>query len=190
MTLQSSLTHWGKGAAAYNQGKKKEKRRSRRRSRAYSQNHIYSMYIGRWDGDGLRAGAILVAASAIWEEWKGGDERWRSSLKLATLVGLAKLPAGGGDVVAGDGSAVAGADHEGEALPVENRVALPVLAPVSWHGLPPCSGTLDRDWPHVAGAAHVRYQHQDEVCVAIDGESYPSFLYARHPVTTAIPFIC
>lgn len=50
---------------------------------------------------------------------------------MATLVGPAKLPAGRGDVEACDGSAVAGGDHEGQALAVENGVALPVLAPVS-----------------------------------------------------------
>ncbi|URE17110.1 hypothetical protein MUK42_03921 [Musa troglodytarum] len=109
------------------------------------------------------------------EEW----ERWRS--ELAALEGLAELPAGGRDVEAGDGAAVAGGDAEGEALAVEVGVALPVLAPVAGHHLPPGLGALDGHGVHVAGARDVGDQHQVEVGVAVDGEPDPALLHARHP---------
>jgi hypothetical protein len=109
--------------------------------------------------------------------------RW---LELAAFVGLAELPAGRRDVVAGDGAAVAGGDLEGEALAVEERVALPVLAPVAGHGLPPGAGALDGDGPHVADAGHVGHQHQVEVGVAVDGEPDPALLHARHPAMVAV----
>ena len=105
--------------------------------------------------------------------------RWR--LELAALEGLAELPAGVGDVVAGDGAAVAGGDLEGEALAVEERVALPVLTPVPRHGLPPGARPLDGDGADVAGAGHVGHQHQVEVGVPVHGEPDPTLLHARHP---------
>ncbi|RZS19264.1 hypothetical protein BHM03_00051642 [Ensete ventricosum] len=106
-------------------------------------------------------------------------------LKLYSFEGLAELPIGGHDIVAGDGPAVAGGDLEGEALAIEIRVALPVLAPVPGHDLPPGPGALDGDRTHVAGARHVGDQDQVEVGVAIDGEPDPSFLRAWHPAKEA-----
>ncbi|CAL9044047.1 unnamed protein product [Musa banksii] len=89
-------------------------------------------------------------------------------LELLSLEGLAELPPGRCHVVAGDRPAVAGSHLEREALPVQVRVALPVLAPVARHPLPPCLRPLYRHRVHVAGRAHVGDQHQDEVGVAID----------------------
>ncbi|RRT42883.1 hypothetical protein B296_00044776 [Ensete ventricosum] len=106
-------------------------------------------------------------------------------LKLYSFEGLAELPIGGHDIVAGDGPAVAGGDLEGEALAIEICVALPVLAPVPGHDLPPGPGALDGDRTHVAGARHVGDQDQVEVGVAIDGEPDPSFLRAWHPAKEA-----
>ncbi|RWW59243.1 hypothetical protein BHE74_00033834 [Ensete ventricosum] len=100
------------------------------------------------------------------------------SLQLPSLEGLPELPPGGRDVVAGDRPPVAGGHLEGEALPVEVGVALPVLAPVARHGLPPGLGPLDRHRMHVAGPADVGDQHQVEVGVAVDGEPYASLLHA------------
>jgi len=107
-------------------------------------------------------------------------------LELGALEGLAELPARRRDAVAGDGAAVAGGDLEGEALAVEERVALPVLAPVPGHGLPPGAGALDGDGLHVPGAGHVGHQHQVEVGVAVDGEPDPALLHARHPAKKVI----
>ncbi|KAB8084081.1 hypothetical protein EE612_006543, partial [Oryza sativa] len=101
--------------------------------------------------------------------------------ELAALEGLAELPAGRHDVVAGDGAAVADGDLEGEALAVEVGVALPVLAPVAGHGLPPGAGPLDRHGLHVAWAGHVGHKNQVEVGVPVDGEPDPALLHARHP---------
>lgn len=101
---------------------------------------------------------------------------------MASLEGLAELPPGGRDVVAGDGAAVAGGDLEGEALAVEVRVALPVLAPVLGHCLPPRARPLDRHRAHVPDPAHVRDQHQVEVGVAVYREPYSSLPRTGHPV--------
>ncbi|RRT40098.1 hypothetical protein B296_00031995 [Ensete ventricosum] len=103
-------------------------------------------------------------------------------LELLSMEGLAELPPGRRHVVAGDRPAVAGRHLEREALPVQVRVALPVLAPVVRHPLPPCLRPLYRHSVHVAGRAHVGDQHQDEVGVAIDGEPYSSLLRTGHPV--------
>nr|ACL53845.1 unknown [Zea mays] len=103
-----------------------------------------------------------------------------SSSELAALEGLAELPASGDGAVAGDGAAVAGGDLERERLPVQVRVALPVLAPVPGHGLPPRAGAPDGDGAHVAGARHVGHQHQVEVGVPVDGEPDAALLHARH----------
>lgn len=65
-------------------------------------------------------------------------------LELASLERLAKLPVGRNGVVAGDGTAVAGGDLERETLSVQVIVALPILSPISGHGLPSCFRTFDR----------------------------------------------
>lgn len=60
-------------------------------------------------------------------------------IELAAAVGLSERPPRRDNVVGDDGEAVAGGYLEGECLAVEARAALPVLAPVPGHGLPPCS---------------------------------------------------
>ncbi|BAS84419.1 Os03g0377201, partial [Oryza sativa Japonica Group] len=104
--------------------------------------------------------------------------------ELASGEGLAERPSRRRDVVRHDGSAVAGGHRERQRLPVEQRAALPVLAPVPRHGLPPrlpSPAGLHRHRVHVAGAAHVAHQHQVEVGVPVDGEPHPSLPPARHP---------
>ena len=51
--------------------------------------------------------------------------------ELTALKCLSELPVSRRNIVGGESSAVAGGDLEGEALAVEVRVALPVLAPIS-----------------------------------------------------------
>jgi hypothetical protein len=104
------------------------------------------------------------------------------SVELGPAEGLAEAPAARGSVAGDHGAAVAGGDAEGEGLPVQERVALPVLAPVARQGLPP-RGTvaLHGHRVHVAGAAHVGHQHQVEVGVAVDGEPDAALLVARDP---------
>jgi hypothetical protein len=109
------------------------------------------------------------------------EETLRFFLELASFVGLSELPPGRRGVHAGDGAAVAGGDLEGEALAVEERVALPVLAPVAGHRLPPRPGALDGDGAHVAGAGNVGHQDEVEVGVAVDGEPDAALLHARDP---------
>lgn len=77
--------------------------------------------------------------------------------ELGAGVGLAEGPAGGSGVVGDDAAAVAGDHPEWEALAVEVGVALPVLAPVSGHHLPPGSWSFDVHGVYVAGASHVGY---------------------------------
>jgi hypothetical protein len=104
------------------------------------------------------------------------------SVELGPAEGLAEGPAAGGSVGGDHGAAVAGGDAEGEGLAVEERVALPVLAPVAGHGLPPRGAvTLHGHRVHVAGAAHVGDQHQVEVGVAVDGEPDAALLVACDP---------
>lgn len=65
------------------------------------------------------------------------------NLKLTLLEGLPKLPISRHHVVACHGSPVTGGDLKRKALAIKIGVTLPVLTPVSGHGLPPCLRTLD-----------------------------------------------
>ena len=77
--------------------------------------------------------------------------------------------------------AIAGGDLEGEGLAVEVVVALPVLAPVSGHGLPTSPGPFDGHGVDIACAANVGYEDQVEIGVAVDGEPYASTPPAGYP---------
>lgn len=100
---------------------------------------------------------------------------------MASLKGLAELPPGRHDVVAGDGLPIAGGDLEGEALAVEVAIALPILAPVSRHGLPPGLRPFDGHRMHVSGPSNIGDENQVEVRVTIDSEPYPSLLRTGDP---------
>lgn len=52
------------------------------------------------------------------------------NLKLTTLKSLAKIPISWCNVVASHSPSITGGDLEREALAIEDRIALPVLAPV------------------------------------------------------------
>ncbi|KAG6497462.1 hypothetical protein ZIOFF_045362 [Zingiber officinale] len=101
------------------------------------------------------------------------------------LEGLAELPPGGDDVPGGHAPTVADRHLERKALPVQVRIALPVLPPIPRHRLPSTPRTLDRHRPNVAGAAHVAHQHQVEVAVSADREPDSPFFHARHPALQA-----
>lgn len=72
------------------------------------------------------------------EEAGAGLELWKRS-ELASQIRLPEAPVRWRDVHRGDGEAVAGGDAEREGLAVEVAAALPVLAPVAAHRLPPGS---------------------------------------------------
>ena len=116
-----------------------------------------------------------------------GNERGVGcSVELGAAEGLAEGPAAGGGVVGDHGAAVAGGDAERERLPVQERVALPVLAPVARQRLPPRGAlALHGHRVHVAGAAHVGHQHQVEVGMAVDCEPDAALLVARDPAAAA-----
>ncbi|RWW54765.1 hypothetical protein BHE74_00038632 [Ensete ventricosum] len=103
------------------------------------------------------------------------------SVELAAVEGLSEGPGCRSHVVGDDGAAVAGGDLEGEGLAVEEGVALPVLAPVPGHGLPPGPGPPDGHRIHVACSSDVGDEHQVEVGVAIDGEPDAASLPAGDP---------
>jgi hypothetical protein len=103
------------------------------------------------------------------------------SSELSPAEGLAEGPAAGRCVVGDDGAAVAGGDAEGQGLSVQERVALPVLAPVARHGLPAGALALDGHRVHVAGAADVGDEDEVEVGVAVDSEADAALLVARDP---------
>lgn len=92
------------------------------------------------------------------------------------------MPSRRRNIVARDGLAVAGGHLEGEALPVEEGVALPILTPVSRHCLPSGLRPLDSHRVDVACASHIGDQHQIEVGVPVNGEPNPSFLDAGDSV--------
>jgi hypothetical protein len=102
--------------------------------------------------------------------------------ELSPTEGLAEGPATGSGVVGDDRAAVARAYAEGEGLAVQERVALPVLAPVARHGLPPGALAFDSHRVDVAGAAYVGDEDEVEVGVAVDGEPDAALLVARNPV--------
>lgn len=106
----------------------------------------------------------------------------KESLKLTAFERLPELPISGRHVVASEGSTVTGGDSKGEALAVEIGIALPILAPISWHGYPPGFGPFDRECMDIPCTRDVGDQNQVEVCVTIDREPNPPFLDTWHPV--------
>ncbi|RWV92876.1 hypothetical protein GW17_00044707 [Ensete ventricosum] len=101
--------------------------------------------------------------------------------ELATAEGLSEGPACRNHIVGDQRASVAGGDLEGEGLAIEVAVALPVLAPVPGHGLPPGPGPFDGHRVHISSSSNVGDQHQVEVGVAVDGEPDPSSLPACDP---------
>lgn len=73
--------------------------------------------------------------------------------------GLPELPIGRDDVPRGGPAVIAGFDTEGEGLPHQNRVGLPVLAPVPAHCHPVRLRPLHPHLLDVTGACHVRDQY-------------------------------
>lgn len=100
---------------------------------------------------------------------------------MSSRKSLAERPASRCDIVGHNGAAVAGSDLEGQALAVEIGVALPVLPPVSRHGLPPCSRTFDGNCMHIAGSTDVDDEYEVEIGVPVDREPYPTLSVAGHP---------
>lgn len=103
------------------------------------------------------------------------------SPKLAAGEGLTKRPIQRSNIVGDDVAAIAGGDLERKGLAVEIQAAFPILPPISWHGLPPGSWTLDSHRMNVAGATDVGDEYQVEVGVAINGEPYASTSPTCHP---------
>ena len=104
------------------------------------------------------------------------------SLKLTSLEGLTKLPISRCHVVACDSSTVTGGDLKRETLSIEEGVALPILPPVPWHGLPTSFGPFDGDCIDIPCTRDVVDQNQVEVRVSINCEPYSSLFHTRHPV--------
>lgn len=76
-------------------------------------------------------------------------------LELPPFICLSELPTGRRNIIASEGSAIATCDLERQGLVVEVGVALPVLAPISRHRLPPRVRSLDRHRVNVPGPAHI-----------------------------------
>lgn len=103
-------------------------------------------------------------------------------LELASFKGLSELPTGGYDVVPGDGFSIAGRNTEREALAVEVRIALPILAPIPWHSLPPYFWALYGHCMDIPCPSYICNQNQVEVRMAVYGEPHSSFLHTWYPV--------
>ena len=99
---------------------------------------------------------------------------------MVSFERLAEAPACRHHIVGRHRLAVAGRDGERQALPVQLRVALPVLAPIPAHGHPARPGALDGHRRHVARSPDVGDEHQVEVGVAVDGEADAALLGAGH----------
>lgn len=104
-----------------------------------------------------------------------------SELHPRGRVGGTEEPVGRGDVPGRDLSAVVELHNEGQALPGEVRVALPIGAPIPAHRHPARVGPLDRHLRHHAAAAHVRHGHKLKVVVTADREPDPPAPLARNP---------
>lgn len=100
--------------------------------------------------------------------------------KLFAAESLPEAPIRRGYVVGSDGLAVACSHLKRQVLPIKQGIALPILAPISRHRLPPCARSLHGDRVHIADASHIGNEHQVEVRVAIDGEVDAAFLRTRH----------
>lgn len=61
------------------------------------------------------------------------------------------------------------------------RVALPILTPISGHGLPPGSRPFDRNRMDISCTRDVGDQNQVEEGVAVDGKPDTSLLSTGHP---------
>lgn len=102
-------------------------------------------------------------------------------LELSPRVGLPKLPPRRCDIIANQRPAIASGHLEGEALAVEVGVALPILAPILRHCLPPNLRTFDRHGVDVAGATNIGDQDQIEIRMAVNREPNSSLLLTGDP---------
>lgn len=107
-----------------------------------------------------------------------------NSLELSSGERLPERPPCRRNIVRNNGAPVARGHLKRQALTAEVRVVLPILAPVSGHGLPLSSGPFDRNRLDVAGAPHVGDENQVEEGVAVDGEPYSALSVTSHPART------
>lgn len=90
---------------------------------------------------------------------------------------MAKLPIGRDEIIGSESVTITQSDLKGKTLAVEIVVALPILAPISRHGLPSCSRPLYGHSVDITCAAHVRDQNKVEVGVTIDCEPHSTFFH-------------
>ena len=99
---------------------------------------------------------------------------------LAAFECLSESPVAGCAIHGGDDSAVAERGLEGQSSARQGAVAgeLPHLAPVAHHWVPSCVGTHHLQLLHVAGAADIGDEHEQEPRVAVDLEAHAACLDA------------
>lgn len=95
---------------------------------------------------------------------------------------LTELPIRWCHVVTSEGSSITSGDLERERLTIEIRISLPILAPISGHGMPCRGGAFNGDCMNIPCTSHVGDQNQVEVRVTINGEPYSSLSHTRHSV--------
>lgn len=108
--------------------------------------------------------------------------------ELTPTVGLAEAPVSGNGVFGNYGHSITGCDLEGESLTFEIVTTLPVLAPVSRHGLPTSCGRFDGNGMDVPSSGDVCYQNEVEVRMTVYREPHSSFLPARHSASQATKY--
>lgn len=89
------------------------------------------------------------------ECYRIGREETLVHIELTSLKGLAEAPIGRNGIQRGHGHTVAGPHSEGDCLTNQDSVCLPVLSPVSLHGLPFGVGSHDVDCEHIAFTANI-----------------------------------
>ena len=104
---------------------------------------------------------------------------------MTTFKSLAELPTSRSNIVTSNSSSITRSNLKWETLSIEVRVTLPILAPISWHGLPSGLRTLDRHRMDVTGSSNVGDEYQVEVRVSIDCEPNSSFSYTRYPANSS-----
>lgn len=104
-------------------------------------------------------------------------------LELFAGEGLTKTPIRRSHIVRDNRASIACFDIEREGLTIKVRVALPILAPVARQLLPVVTPrAFDRHRNNITSTANISYQHQVEVWVSVNSESYSTTLSASNPV--------
>lgn len=127
-----------------------------------------------------------ISKESCWISLVSFQER----LKLSPTEGLAKGPVWRSHIGWDNRAAIACCHLEREGLAIEVCIALPVLAPIARHRLPPSSRPFNGGCHYITSTTNICYEHQVEVWVAINGEPDPTTLPAGNPGSRKYRLVC